>query len=368
MVGCRNMGGWRTLLTAIGCIVVSILFCLCSPADKGERGEPMNAAYYWSTVFSLDSAQQAFIRDQHIGRIYLRYFDVVMKDGKPMPNATVQFASALPKGVETVPTIYIVNSCMETDHRDLDSLLLSRILQMSETHDMGPIREIQLDCDWTKQTCGNYFALLERLKERAKAHDIRLSATIRLHQLSQPTPPVDRGVLMMYNTGDVTKFDGTDPILDMHDVKPYLRYLKDYDLPLSTAYPVFAWQVVFRRGDGLRSKVKGLRSNREALLPSEATKRKVKGQRSKDKGAWRYIGILHRDDYLPILPDDSIVVRQPTPDMVRQARQAVDSLRPDANREVILYDISRQNIQRIKQYHYEKVIFLSPAGSGTRAE
>lgn len=341
MVGCRNMGSGRTLLAAIGCIVVSMLFCLCSPAGKGERGEPMNAAYYWSTVFSLDSAQQAFIRNQHIGRIYLRYFDVVMKDGMPMPNATVQFASARPKGVEMVPTIYIVNSCMETEHRDLDSLLLSRILQMSETHDMGRIREIQLDCDWTKQTCGNYFALLERLKERAKAHNIRLSATIRLHQLSQPTPPVDRGVLMMYNTGDVTKFDGTDPILDMRDVKPYLRYLKDYDLPLSTAYPVFAWQVVFRKGDG---------------------------QRPKDEGAWRYIGILHRDDYLPILPDDSIVVRQPTPDMVRQARQAVDSLRPDANREVILYDISRQNIQRIKQYHYEKVIFPSPAGSGTRAE
>ena len=104
------MGGWRTLLTAIGCMAASILFCLCSPADKGERGEPMNAAYYWSTVFSLDSAQQAFIRDQHIGRIYLRYFDVVMKDGKPMPNATVQFASARPKGVETVPTIYIVDA------------------------------------------------------------------------------------------------------------------------------------------------------------------------------------------------------------------------------------------------------------------
>lgn len=348
MNGSSIVRGWRILLVATGCTMASMLCGGCSPVSAGKGEAGVTSAYYWSTVFDLDSAQLAFIREQHVGRIYLRYFDVVMKDGKPMPNATVQFASTRPKGVEMVPTIYIVNSCMETEHRDLDSLLLSRILQMSETHDMGPIREIQLDCDWTKQTCGNYFALLERLKERAKAHNIRLSATIRLHQLSQPTPPVDRGVLMMYNTGDVTKFDGTDPILDMRDVKPYLRYLKDYDLPLSTAYPVFAWQVVFRKGDGQRSKVKGLRP--------------------KDEGAWRYIGILHRDDYLPILPDDSIVVRQPTPDMVRQARKAVDSLRPDANREVILYDISRQNIQRIKQYHYEKVIFLSPAGSGTRAE
>ena len=116
---------------------------------------------------------------------------------------------------------------------------------------------------------------------------------------------------------------------------------------------------------GQRSKVKGLRSKvvTAQRLQSEAAQ---EGLRS--EGAWRYIGILHRDDYLPVLPDDSIVVRQPTPDMVRQARKAVDSLRPDANREVILYDISRQNIQRIKQYHYEKVIFPSPAGSGTRAE
>ena len=63
----------------------------------------MNAAYYWSTVFDLDSAQLAFIREQHVGRIYLRYFDVVMKDGMPMPNATVQFAGNKPDGVEVVP-------------------------------------------------------------------------------------------------------------------------------------------------------------------------------------------------------------------------------------------------------------------------
>ncbi len=121
---------------------------------------------------------------------------------------------------------------------------------------------------------------------------------------------------MIYNTGDVTRFDGTDPILDMRDVYPYLRPLKDYDLPLSAAYPVFEWRVAFR-GD-------------------------------------KYIGIVHTDEYLPLLPGDTIVTRQGTPDMVRQAVGAIDSLRPDANDEIIIYDISKQNVQRFNTYHYEK--------------
>jgi hypothetical protein len=69
-----------------------------------------------------------------------------------------------------------------------------------------------------------------------------LSVTIRLHQLSMAVPPADYGVLMLYNTGDPMNFQERNPILDMRDVQPYLRYLKDYSLPLAAAYPVFLWQ------------------------------------------------------------------------------------------------------------------------------
>lgn len=55
-------------------------------------------------------------------------------------------------------------------------------------------------------------------------------------------PPVDYGVLMVYNTGDPRRFAERNPILDIRDVKPYVRHLADYLLPLAAAYPVYLWQ------------------------------------------------------------------------------------------------------------------------------
>ncbi len=297
----------------LSCFIVCLALLACS---SGERHGQMCSAYYWSTVFQLDSTQRSFIQTQHIRRIYLRMFDVVMSGGQPMPNASVQVLSPRPDSVEIVPTVFIVNECLLNPQPRLDSLIFGRVMQMCETHDLGPVHEIQLDCDWTNRSRPNYYDVLQRLRQRAQAQGITVSSTIRLHQLSQTPPPADRGVLMIYNTGDVTRFDGTDPILDMRDVYPYLRPLKDYDLPLSAAYPVFEWRVAFR-GD-------------------------------------KYIGIVHTDEYLPLLPGDTIVTRQGTPDMVRQAVGAIDSLRPDANDEIIIYDISKQNVQRFNTYHYEK--------------
>ena len=68
-----------------------------------------------------------------------------------------------------------------------------------------------------------------------------MSTTIRLHQLSMPVPPVDYGVLMIYNTGNPDKWEERNPILDYRDVYPYLNRLDKYPLPLAAAYPVFHW-------------------------------------------------------------------------------------------------------------------------------
>lgn len=298
------------------CVVMATVVCACTKRERGERG--LRSVYYWSTVYELDSAERAFLEREHVGRIYLRYFDVVVDDeGRVMPNATVRFRSEQPGGVEVVPTIYIMNECMSRDVSQLDSLLLRRVMQMSETNDITGVREIQIDCDWTMTTRKTYYDFLMRLVERARKENIQISTTIRLHQLSQPVPPVERGVLMMYNTGDVRKWDGTNPILDMRDAGPYLRYLSDYDLPLSTAYPVFAWQVLFR-GD-------------------------------------KYIGIMHSDDDLPVLPGDTVVERRVELPVLLEAKGAVGRERPDANDEVILFDLSSKTIKRINEYHYEKV-------------
>ena len=297
------------------CVVMATVVCACTKRERGERG--LRSVYYWSTVYELDSAERAFLEREHVGRIYLRYFDVVVDDdGRVMPNATVRFRSEQPGGVEVVPTIYIMNECMSRDVSQLDSLLLRRVMQMSETNDITGVREIQIDCDWTMTTRKTYYDFLMRLVERARNENIQISTTIRLHQLSQPVPPVERGVLMMYNTGDVRQWDGTNPILDMRDAGPYLRYLSDYDLPLSTAYPVFEWRVLFR-----------------------------------DK---RFVGIMHSDDDYPVLSGDTIVRREASAEVVMEARRAIDNQRPDANDEVILFDLSKTNVQRINKFHYEK--------------
>ena len=122
---------------------------------------------------------------------------------------------------------------------------------------------------------------------------------------------------MVYNTGDVTRLDVKNPILDVNDVKPYLHNLKDYKLDLAAAYPLFTWKVLFRGG--------------------------------------KYVGIMHSDDDLPVLSGDTIVVRQPSLDDILQTRNALDEERRDVHYEVILYDLSDKNIQRFNSKDYEKI-------------
>ena len=198
-----------------------------------------NAVYYWRTDLRLDSTERAFLKAYNINKVYCRYFDVVMdENGEPMPNATVTFSDTLPAGIEIIPTVYITIDCLQKPHKDLADKLVKRIKQMNETNDINGVREIQIDHDYTARNMKIYYQFLEEVKQ---AWGSTLSTTIRLHQLSMVAPPVDYGALMIYNTGDPQKWTERNPILDEHDVAPYLRYLDDYPLPLAAAYPVFSW-------------------------------------------------------------------------------------------------------------------------------
>ncbi|MBQ6653329.1 MAG: hypothetical protein IJM81_08100 [Prevotella sp.] len=312
-------------------LLVGMVSCSRQPEDESVRG-----MYYWRTTFALSSEEQDFLKDHNVSRLYVRYFDVVIppsvppggEEGGPMPNATIKglqppssfinhYSLPTTHYPSLIPVVFITNDCMVRPPKGLAEKILTRVLQMNETHDIGGVSELQIDCDWTLRTRKNFFAFLEELRPLAREKGISLSATIRLHQLSQPVPPVDRGVLMVYNTGDVTRLDCHHPILDLADVKPYLRHLKGYDLPLSAAYPLFTWRVLFRQG--------------------------------------RYVGIMHSDDDLPVIAGDSIVTRQPDMAHIMEARHAIARLRPDIHHEVILYDLSKENITRLKPEDYETI-------------
>ena len=224
-----------------------VVFLLSCNGNKGVE-RPVPSVYYWRTTLTLNSAERAFLTEHGVGRMYVRYFDVVMRDGQLMPNATLQVQDSLPAGVEVVPTVFIVENCLRHNLDSVAQLLVDRVVQMSETNDLPAAPELQIDCDWTQHSQDAYYAFLRHVRSLLKERGMRLSVTIRLHQLAMAPPPVDEGVLMVYNTGDATRGGDHNPILDYRDVEPYLRYVADYDLPLCAAYPVFGWKLLFAKG------------------------------------------------------------------------------------------------------------------------
>ena len=210
---------------------------------QDESLEQSNGVYYWRTDLHLDSTERAFLKQHHINKVYCRYFDVVMSDDgtEPKPNATIAFTDTLPAGIELIPTVYITENCMHKPHKDLAEKLVKRIMQMNETNHIGNVHEIQIDCDYTSKSRATYYQFLEQVRHHLSPTSYHLSTTIRLHQLSMPVPPVDYGVLMVYNTGDPRKWQERNPILDYRDVYPYLNKLAQYQLPLAAAYPVYQW-------------------------------------------------------------------------------------------------------------------------------
>lgn len=300
-------------------ILLITLVCLLVSCGGNTPHGNIRAAYYWSTTLNIDSQKAVFIKEHDITRLYIRYFDVVSGNaGEPVPNATLKFRSLPDSCIEIIPTVFITNECMKAKTNGLAEKIMGRILQMNGTNGVRNVKGVQIDCDWTMTTRKNFFAFMDEMKRLTHEKGMELSATIRLHQLSQTPPPCDRGVLMMYNTGDVTDFNCRKPILDMADAGPFMRYLDGYELPLSSAYPLFRWEVIFRNG--------------------------------------KFVGIQHYEEEFPTLPTDSPRTCQPEITDIMKAKEAIEKRRPDANNEIILYDLSNYNIKRFNREDYEKIL------------
>lgn len=255
----------KKTIYVIGFLTVYLFLSGCTGKGSScivpNRGDKQNAVYYWKTRFELGDSELEFIKENDIRRIYLRYFDVdyeknpVTYEKGIVPIGTVSFISERPKDIEIIPTVFITVKAL-THIRDnklvSDSAwkIVNRILNMSSYNEMGPVREVQLDCDWTESTQKTYFDLCRAVKELVEKKDVIVSSTIRLHQLRLQAPPVDRGVLMLYNTGAMRDPAGKNSILDIDDVSLYLKGKQvKYGLPLDFAYPTYSWGLWFRDGE-----------------------------------------------------------------------------------------------------------------------
>lgn len=220
------------------------MFFSCSKNEK----EVNISFYHWKSTFNPTQKGWDAVKGNNCHNLYIRYFDIVKEEGLVKPVAIV---NTLPETSYTiVPVIYIENAVFKgIDKKQADTIfdntlrLLKRINILNKT----TTYELQVDCDWTEQTKDIYFYFLKKFKQEK----IRLSATIRLHQVKYSSitgiPPVDKGVLMYYNMG---KIDAGSPnsIYDKNTAQKYVHALKTYTLPLDVALPIFSWGVQTRAG------------------------------------------------------------------------------------------------------------------------
>ncbi len=227
--------------------------------SSGERGISF---YHWKTKLQLTDSEVTYLEQIGSDKLYLRFFDVKWntKQKAAFPTAVLQWEDKkLPKGTEIIPVVYITNETMGLTKKALDTKLLveniafkiNSLLKKIDQENY-PVREVQFDCDWTVSTKEQYFEFLKAIQQRLE-HQPKISATIRLHQVKffekTGVPPVDKGVLMFYNMGDLTNKQESNSILNLEVAQNYLGKLEQYPLDLDIALPLFSWGVQFREDE-----------------------------------------------------------------------------------------------------------------------
>lgn len=326
-------------------LTILLLGTLCFSCQRSALN-PRYGMYYWRTTMGWESDDARWADSIGVETLYLRLFDVVRDGADPRlgmrPEATLRFGDVDRSKVffasfrRVVPVVFIAPDVITRDNAgkmpQLAAMLLGRIDQMCELNGLGRLSEVQIDFDWTKSNGAAYFSLLQALADALHREGRTLSTTIRLHQLALQVPPVDRGVLMCYNTGKIKDPDEVNSILTKESVTPYLPHLKDYALPLSLALPQFGWNVVFHQRQ-FSFIAPGLElSDTTQFAAIDATHYRARTYQAVP----RALSVMS-EGHVRIFPGD-IVRREDSSDALnREVLEEMHSLRPDIADEVIYY-------------------------------
>jgi len=249
--------------------IVSLLSC-CT----GKK-TIVAAYYFWRTGSDISPSEKALLRRMQIHTLYTKILDVDwggFSGAVPVASMDIHeldrqlnFYDSL--GVREVPVVFITNKTfLEIDSAEVPVLarrVLRRCLPAYDSMDiayeardyenersLARPSEIQFDCDWTVKTAGKYFYFLRTVRQLLPSDSIRLSATIRLHQYKYSgktgVPPVDRGMLMLYNVSDLTVYSPVNSIFDRERAAAYFGGHRTFPLPLDIALPAYSWGLVFR--------------------------------------------------------------------------------------------------------------------------
>jgi hypothetical protein len=233
-----------------------LLLCfIFSCTEKRESRQITPCFYYWKSTLNLTSFEKQKLDSLKVKTIYLKFFDVDWDEAamKPVPAAKLQTTNGTQlKGFSIIPTVFITNECIQkidsSKMKQLAENIYSLIIEIKQSNGFESIPEIQIDCDWTATSKDKYFQLLKNTKLRTQ--NTKLSCTIRLHQIKFITktgvPPVDKGLLMCYNMGNLKNPATKNSILETEELKKYTGNLSTYPLPLDVAFPLFGWKVLYR--------------------------------------------------------------------------------------------------------------------------
>lgn len=332
---------WRKLLLGI-LIGLGCSFTACEKAKQ----KALLGFYHWKTTVDISLAEQCYLKDLGSQRLYLRFFDVLWSSEGPSFSPALRLKRPLPAELEIVPVVFITNRCIlnssDAQLQDLAKKLTLKIQDLQEQNNWSS-KEVQIDCDWSPKSRQRYFDLLQAIKAQS---GWQLSATIRLHQVKYAqktgTPPVDRGVLMFYNMGDLRDIETKNSILDIAIAKKYLYNFEEYKLPLDIALPLFSWAVQIRFREPVQL-LEGVRvsdlSDSSIYLEQDDSHFLVKKGHYL-KGRYVYKGDVLRVEEVPYAK------------LKEAARLLATELPTSDNMEVLFYHLD-SNI--IKHYHHEEL-------------
>jgi len=214
--------------------------------------------YFWRTDYQNKKAETNRLHQFKSKSLYVRIMDVDFNPDlqQAVPVSPIKFSDPLPKNIDIIPVVYLVNNVFNQIDSQQVIILANRVAKFVEAKvkqaGKSYFTELQIDCDWTKTTKNQYFDFLKILQANPLLKNKTLSVTLRLHQVknvvSSGIPPVKKAMLMCYNMGNLRKYGEQNSILNQHELDVYLKdYLESYPLKLDVALPIFEWAVVFRK-------------------------------------------------------------------------------------------------------------------------
>ena len=227
-------------------ITIGLVCVFAAACTSSSQRTVTPSFYHWQTTLALSPAERIYLDSLGCKKLYVKVLDIGSDwpTGEIRPYSLLEIADTTGiSNFEIVPTIFITNEVFKNISEEKIEWLAGKVgeylllacgnptpspsrstpppapppngrgdversvsgtpLPLGEGLGVG-LNEVQFDCDWTPSTRDAFFLFLKKIKKHLPKQT-HLSATIRLHQYKFPdktgVPPVERGMLMFYNTG-----------------------------------------------------------------------------------------------------------------------------------------------------------------------